>query len=37
MSPFSILLRELRTFYGLKQADFAEKLGVKQSYVSAIE
>jgi transcriptional regulator with XRE-family HTH domain len=37
MSPFSILLRELRTFCGLKQADFAEKLGVEQSYVSAIE
>ncbi len=37
MSPFSILLRELRTFYGLRQAEFAERLGVEQSYVSAIE
>jgi transcriptional regulator with XRE-family HTH domain len=37
MSPISILLRDLRTFCGLKQAEFAEKVGVEQSYVSAIE
>jgi transcriptional regulator with XRE-family HTH domain len=37
MSPFSVLLRDLRTFCGLKQAEFAEKVGVEQSYVSAIE
>lgn len=37
MSPFSILFRELRTFCGLRQAEFAERLGVEQSYVSALE
>ena len=37
MSPFAILLRDLRVFCGLRQAEFAEKIGVEQSYVSAIE
>lgn len=37
MSPFSILIRELRTTSGLKQIEFAQRLGVEQSYVSAIE
>lgn len=37
MSPFSIVFRELRIFSGLRQAEFAEKLGCEQSYISAIE
>jgi transcriptional regulator with XRE-family HTH domain len=37
MSPFSILVKELRTSCGLKQAEFAQRLGVEQSYVSAVE
>ena len=37
MSPFSTALRELRNFCGLRQADFAARLGHEQSYVSALE
>ncbi|MFZ6689672.1 helix-turn-helix domain-containing protein [Undibacterium sp. SXout11W] len=37
MSPFSNAFRELRIFCGLRQAEFAEKLGFEQSYISAIE
>lgn len=32
-----MLLRELRSYYGLRQAEFAQRIGVEQSYVSAIE
>lgn len=37
MSPFSTTFRELRIFCGLRQADFAARLGYEQSYISAIE
>jgi transcriptional regulator with XRE-family HTH domain len=37
MSPFSILIKELRTWCGLTQVEFALKLNVEQSYVSAVE
>lgn len=37
MSPFSILMKELRTWCDLTQVEFALKLNVEQSYVSAIE
>jgi transcriptional regulator with XRE-family HTH domain len=37
MSPFSTVLRELRASFGMRQAEFASKLGYEQSYVSAIE
>lgn len=37
MSPFSTAFRELRIFCGLRQADFAARLGYEQSYISAIE
>lgn len=37
MSPFSTAFRELRIFCGLRQAEFAARLGYEQSYVSAIE
>lgn len=37
MSPFSTTFRELRIFCGLRQAEFATKLGYEQSYISAIE
>lgn len=37
MSPFSTAFRELRTFCGLRQAEFASQLGYEQSYISAIE
>lgn len=37
MSPFSIVFRELRASLGMRQAEFALRLGYEQSYVSAIE
>jgi transcriptional regulator with XRE-family HTH domain len=37
MSPFSIVIRDLRIFCGQRQADFAAQLGYEQSYISAIE
>lgn len=37
MSPFSIIFRELRASFGMRQSEFASKLGFEQSYVSAIE
>lgn len=37
MSPFSSTFRELRIFCGLRQAEFATRLGYEQSYISAIE
>lgn len=37
MSPFSTVFRELRASFGMRQAEFASKLGFEQSYVSAIE
>lgn len=37
MSPFSILLRQLRLSRGLKQKEMADRLGYEPSYVSAIE
>lgn len=37
MSPFSTVFRELRASFGMRQAEFASKLGYEQSYVSAIE
>lgn len=37
MSPFSILLKQLRLSRELKQNQFAELLGYEPSYVSALE
>lgn len=37
MSPFAIAFRDLRVFCGMRQAEFATKLGYEQSYISAIE
>jgi transcriptional regulator with XRE-family HTH domain len=37
MSPFAAAFRDLRVFCGMRQADFAAKLGYEQSYISAIE
>ncbi len=37
MSPFAVLLRELRVSHGLRQGDLAEAIGYEQSYVSALE
>lgn len=37
MSPFSILLRQLRVRRGLKQKDLAHHLGYESSYLSALE
>ncbi|NHZ82266.1 helix-turn-helix domain-containing protein [Massilia sp. CCM 8695] len=37
MSPFSAAFRELRIFCGLRQSEFAARLGYEQSYISAIE
>ncbi len=37
MSPFSILLRQLRDQRRLKQKDLAELLGYEQSYISSLE
>lgn len=37
MSPFAILLRELREKRKLRQKDAAEMLGYEQSYISALE
>lgn len=37
MSPFSLLLRELRVSRGLKQIEMADLLGYEPSYLSALE
>lgn len=37
MSPFAIAFRDLRIACGLRQAEFATRLGFEQSYISAIE
>jgi transcriptional regulator with XRE-family HTH domain len=37
MSPITTLLRELRTQFGLRQAELAERIGYEQSYLSALE
>jgi len=37
MSPFAKAFRDLRVFCGMRQAEFAAKLGFEQSYISAIE
>lgn len=37
MSPFATAFRDLRVFCGMRQAEFATKLGFEQSYISAIE
>ncbi|MDK1383476.1 helix-turn-helix transcriptional regulator [Ralstonia nicotianae] len=37
MSPFSIVLRTLRTKCELAQGEFAARLGYRQSYISALE
>lgn len=37
MSPITTLLRELRTQFGLRQAELAEQIGYEQSYLSALE
>jgi transcriptional regulator with XRE-family HTH domain len=37
MSPFATAFRDLRIAYGLRQAEFATRLGFEQSYISAIE
>lgn len=37
MSPFATAFRDLRVFCGMRQAEFAAKLGYEQSYISAIE
>tara|TARA_R110000850_G_scaffold277143_1_gene423515 strand:+ start:1876 stop:2331 length:456 start_codon:yes stop_codon:yes gene_type:complete len=37
MSPFALLLRQLRQRRGLKQKDVADRLGYEQSYLSALE
>lgn len=37
MSPFSVLLHSLRTQYGLRQTELAERVGYEQSYISALE
>ena len=37
MSPFSLLLRQLRLTRGLKQKELAERLGYEASYLCALE
>jgi len=37
MSPFATAFRDLRIACGLRQAEFAARLGFEQSYISAIE
>lgn len=37
MSPFALLLNELRLENGLRQAELAERMGYEQTYLSAIE
>jgi len=37
MSPFSLLLHDLRVRHGLRQADLAALIGYEQSYISALE
>lgn len=37
MSPFSVVLRNLREARGIRQKDAADLLGYEQSYLSAIE
>lgn len=37
MSPFSELLRALRIDRGLRQGEFADKIGYPQSYISGLE
>ena len=37
MSPFSILLRQLRLRRGYKQKELADRLGYEPSYLSALE
>lgn len=37
MSPFALLLRQLRLSRGLKQKDLAYQLGYEPSYLSALE
>lgn len=37
MSPFSVLISELRRSRSLRQSDFAKAIGYEQSYVSSIE
>lgn len=37
MTPFALQLRAARTEYGITQGDFANRVGYRQSYISAIE
>ncbi len=37
VTPFGEKLRDLRRVQGMKQSDFAEKMGVSAAYVSALE
>lgn len=37
MSPFSVVISELRRSRSLRQGDFAKAIGYEQSYVSSIE
>ena len=37
MSPFSVLIGELRKSRSMRQGDFAKAIGYEQSYVSGIE
>lgn len=37
MSPFSLILYDLRMRYDVRQAELAEQLGYEQAYISALE
>lgn len=37
MSPFSLLLHDLRMRYGVRQVELAKRMGYEQSYISALE
>lgn len=37
MSPFSLLLHDLRMRHDLRQAELADRIGYEQSYISALE
>lgn len=37
MTPFSVVLRTLRARFELGQGQFAERLGYRQAYISALE
>ncbi|HFT8011395.1 TPA: helix-turn-helix transcriptional regulator [Burkholderia cenocepacia] len=37
MSPFSVALRQLRAEYDVAQGELADRLGLRQSYISQLE